>query len=78
MLLMPSKRAMVALQRGRTMLVASIVRLVNDRRHGRATRLVVRLTEWAIALAISSAGAGAVQWYDFWKRNQAPTIAEFA
>jgi len=44
----------------------------DDRRHGRATRLVVGLgTEWAYALAISSGRAGAVQWYDFWKLNQA-------
>jgi O-antigen/teichoic acid export membrane protein len=78
MLLMPIEAAMVALQRGRTMLIASIVRLVLIVGGGVALISWFGLDGVGYALALGSAGAGAVQWYDFWKLNQTPAVAAFA
>lgn len=78
MLLMPIEAAMVALQRGRTMLLASIVRLVLIVGGGVLLIWWCGLDGVGYALAISSAGAGAVQWYDFLKLKQAPAVGVFA
>jgi hypothetical protein len=75
---MPIEAAMVALQRGRTMLIASIVRLVLIVGGGVLLIWWCGLDGVGYALALGSAGAGAVQWYDFWKLNQTPAVAEFA
>jgi O-antigen/teichoic acid export membrane protein len=78
MLLMPIEAAMVALQRGRTMLVASIVRLVMIIGTGAPLIWWCGLDGVGYALTISSAGAGIVQWYDFLKLSQASAAGEFA
>jgi Na+-driven multidrug efflux pump len=74
MLLMPIEGAMVALQRGRTMLVASIVRLVLIVGSGALLIWSCGMDGVGYALAVSSVGAAAVQWHDFLTLNRAPAL----
>jgi O-antigen/teichoic acid export membrane protein len=75
MLAMPIEAAMVALQYGRTMLAAAIVRLVL------IVGIGIPLIWWqglegvGYALAISTAGAGLVQWYVFLQSKHQPVAS---
>jgi O-antigen/teichoic acid export membrane protein len=76
MLVMPIEAAMVALQYGRTMLVAAIVRLILIVGGGVPLIWWLGLDGVGYAMAISAAGAAAVQWYVFLERKQQPAVCE--
>jgi O-antigen/teichoic acid export membrane protein len=73
MLAMPIEAAMVALQYGRTMVVATIVRLVLIIGCGLPLISWQGLEGVGYAMAISAAGAALVQWYVFLRLKQ-PTV----
>jgi O-antigen/teichoic acid export membrane protein len=74
MLAMPIEAAMVALQYGRAMVVATIVRLLLILGCGLPLIWWQGLEGVGYAMAISAAGAALVQWYVFLKRKQTPAL----
>ncbi|HEY4235257.1 MAG TPA: lipopolysaccharide biosynthesis protein [Lacipirellulaceae bacterium] len=75
MLVMPIEAAMVALQYGRTMLVAAILRLLLIVGCGVPLIWWIGLEGVGYAMAISAVGAGVVQWYTFLQLKQQPALS---
>jgi O-antigen/teichoic acid export membrane protein len=76
MVAMPIEAAMVALQYGRTMVAAAIVRLVLIVGGGIPLIWWQGLEGVGYALAIGAAGAAILQWYVFMQLRQQPALSE--